>query len=129
MVRTFTKKHIFRTSFENQHVKGSQTLVKSSWQDFYHIFQSLWGRMILKISPPSRFQITGVFVNTHGLPTTSILFWSVGICRSLLKCNYLDKKKYFLSFFFHSWKLHQILNIFKKTEILIANVFPKLTTV
>ena len=129
MVRTFTKKHIFRRSFENQHFKGSQTLVKSSWEGSYNIFQTLCGEMILKTSPWSMFQITGVFVKTHGLPATSILFWSVRIWRSLLKRNYLEKKKYFLSFFFNLWNLHQILDIFKKNETLIANVFPKLTTV
>ena len=30
---------------------------------------------------------------------------------------------------FHLWNLHQILNIFKKKMIVIANVFPKLQTV
>ena len=129
MVKPLTKKRRVRTSFDGQHVKGSKTLVKSSWEGFYQIYRSLWGEMIWKISPWSKFEIIVVFVNTHGLQTTSILLQSVRICRSLLKCNYLKNKKYFLSFFFHLWNLHQILNIFKKKEILIANVFPKLTTV
>ena len=33
-VRSLTKKCRFRTSLETQHVKGSQTLVKSSWEHF-----------------------------------------------------------------------------------------------
>ena len=66
---------------------------------------------------------------THGLPITSIQFRIVRICRSLFKCSYLKNKKHFLSFLFHLWNLHQILNIFKKKKIVIAHVFPKLATV
>ena len=41
----------------------------------------------------------------------------------------LKRKKHFLGFLFHLYNLHQILNIFQKKKILIANVFPKLATV
>ena len=37
-VRPMFQQRRFRTIFESQHVKGSQTLVKSAWQPFYHIF-------------------------------------------------------------------------------------------
>ena len=60
---------------------------------------------------------------------TSILFRIVRIWRSLFKSSYLKKKKHFPSFLLHFWNLHQILNIFKKKKIVIANVFSKLTTV
>ena len=53
----------------------------------------------------------------------------VRIGRSLFKSSYLKNKKHFLDFLLHLWNLHQILNIFKKMKILIANMFPKLTTV
>ena len=66
---------------------------------------------------------------THGLPIRNILFRIVRICRSLLKSSYLKNKKHFLNFLFHLWNLHQILNIFKKKKIVIANVVPKLATV
>ena len=66
---------------------------------------------------------------THGLPIGSILLRIVRICRSLFKSSYLKNKKHFLGFLFHLWNLHQILNIFKKNKIVIANVFPKWTTV
>ena len=128
MVRPLSKKHRVRTSIESQHVKGSQRFVKSSWEDFYHLFPALCGEMILKISPWLKVQIIGVFVNTHGLAITSILFRIMGICRSLFKSNYLKSKKYFLSFLFHLKNIHQISNISKKKKMLIANVFPKLTT-
>ena len=103
-------------------------LVKASWEHFYHIFSSLWGEIIWKISPWLKFEFIG-FLLTHGLPITSILFRIVRICRSLLKSSSLKKKKNFLEFLFHLWNLHQISNIFQKKIIVIANVFPKLATV
>ena len=63
------------------------------------------------------------------MPITSILFRIVTIFRSLLKSSYFKNKKHFLGFLFHRWNLHQILNIFKKKKIVIANVFAKLATV
>ena len=32
------EKTLFITAFDSQPVKGSQTLLKSAWQHFYHIF-------------------------------------------------------------------------------------------
>ena len=63
------------------------------------------------------------------MPITSILSLIVRICRSLFKSSSLKNKKQFLGFLFHLSNLHQILNIFKKKKIIIANVFPKLVTV
>ena len=53
-----------KTTFDIQHVKPFQTLVKSAWQDFYHIFRSLSGEMIWKISPWLKFEIIVLFANT-----------------------------------------------------------------
>ena len=53
-----------KTSFDSQHIKPFQTLVKSSWENFYHIFSSLWGEIIWKISPWLTFEIIGLFPNT-----------------------------------------------------------------
>ena len=88
LVGPVSQKRRSRTSFDSQHVKGSQTLVKSAWKDFYHIFSSLWRELIWKKSPLLKLQIIGVFVNT----STVDYKYSVrdcGICRSLFKCNYL----------------------------------------
>ena len=128
MVTRLTIQRRLKTSFDSQHVKLFQTLAKSSWKHFYQIFSSLWGEIIWKRSPWLKFEIIG-FLLTHGLPITSILFRIVRICRSLFKSSYLKNKKHFLGFLFHLWNLHQILNIFRKKKIIIANVFPKLTTV
>ena len=84
--------------------------------------------MVKKIYPWLKFEIIGVFVNTftadynYSVP-------NVRICRSLFKCNYLKNACVLLSFLFHLWNLNDILNIFKKKKIIIANVFPKLQTV
>ena len=128
MVTPFTIERRLKTSFHSQHVKRYQTLVKHSWEHFYHIFSSLWGEIIWKISPWFKFEIIG-FSLTHGLSITSILFRIVRICRSLFKSSSLKNKKHFLGVLFHLCNLHQILNIFQQKNILIANVFPKLATV
>ena len=38
VVRQMFEKVHFRAPFDSQHVKASQTLMKSVWQRFYHIF-------------------------------------------------------------------------------------------
>ena len=55
---------LLKTSFDSQHVQRFETLVKSSWAHFYHIFSWLWGEMIWKISLWLKFEIIGLFVNT-----------------------------------------------------------------
>ena len=128
LVTPLTIQRRLKTSFDSQHVKRYQTLVKSSWAHFDHIFSSLWGEIIWKISPWFKFEIIG-FLLTHGLSITRILFRIVRICRSLFKSSYLKNKKHCLGFLFDLWNLHEISNIFKKKKIAIANVFPKLATV
>ena len=51
LVRPLFKKHRFRKSFDNQHVKASEKLVKSESEHFRHNFSSLWDTLIWKISP------------------------------------------------------------------------------
>ena len=38
LVRPLYKKHRLRKPFDSQHVKESQTFVKSAWEHFHHIF-------------------------------------------------------------------------------------------
>ena len=64
LVTPLTIQRHLKTSFESQHVKRFQTLVKSSWEHFYHIFWSLWGEIIWKISTWLKFHIIGLFANT-----------------------------------------------------------------
>ena len=63
-VTPFTIQRRLKTSFDSQHVKRFQTLVKSSWDHLYHIFASLSGEMIFEISPWMNFEIIGLFVTT-----------------------------------------------------------------
>ena len=63
LVTPLTIKLRLKTSFDSQHVKRFQTLVKSSWEHFYHIFSSLWGEVIWKISTWLKFDIIGLFAN------------------------------------------------------------------
>ena len=64
LVTPLTIQRRLKTSFEIQHVKRFQTLVKSSWEHLYHIFWSLWGEIIWKISTWLKFDIIGLFANT-----------------------------------------------------------------
>ena len=64
LVRPLSKKRSFRTHFESQHLKGSQTLVKSVWGLFYQILSTLWENLIWKTSSLVICEILGVSVNT-----------------------------------------------------------------
>ena len=64
LVWHLSKKRCFKTSINSQHVKRSQTLKKSAWGHFYHIFSSLWREIISKICPWLKFEIIRLFVNT-----------------------------------------------------------------
>ena len=66
---------------------------------------------------------------THWMLMTRIMFKIVRICSSLFKCNYLKNKKLFVNFLSDFWNHHQILDIFEKKMIVIANVFAKLQNV
>ena len=64
LVTPLTIQRRLKTSFDSQHVKRFQTLIKSSCEHFYHIFSSLWGEIIWKPSPWLNFEIIRLFVNT-----------------------------------------------------------------
>ena len=64
LVWELSKKCRLRTSIDSQHVKRSQTIMNSAWENFYHIFPSLWREMIQKISALSKSEISGAFFNT-----------------------------------------------------------------
>ena len=64
LVTPLTIQRRLKISFYSQQVKRFQTLVKSSWEHFDHIFWSLWGEMIWKISTWLKFDIIGLFANT-----------------------------------------------------------------
>ena len=63
LVTPLTIQGRLKTSFDSQHANRFQTLVKCSWEHFYHIFWSLCGELTWKISPWYKFGIIGLFVN------------------------------------------------------------------
>ena len=84
--------------------------------------------MIWEISLFLKFWIIGVVVNTSTVDYKHPV-GDCGICCSLFRCNCLKNENSCSVFLFHLWNLHQILNIYQKKKIVIANVLPKLQTV
>ena len=64
MVRTLSKKPRLRKRFDREHVKVSEILAKSLSQHIYHVFSSLRGKLIGKMSPILLGEILGIFLNT-----------------------------------------------------------------
>ena len=64
LVTPLTIQRRLKTSFDSQHVKRFPRLVKSLWENFYHIFSPPWGEIIRKISAWLKFEIKGLFVKT-----------------------------------------------------------------
>ena len=64
LFRPLSEKYLFRTPFDSKHVKGSQTLVKSAWEHFHHIFSLPWENQTWKTSRLAICYILGVFRNT-----------------------------------------------------------------
>ena len=79
LVTPLTIQRRLKTFFDRQYVKRFQRLVKYSWAHFYHIFSSLWGEIIRKISPWLKFEIIGLFVNTW----TPEYKYPVPVCKNL----------------------------------------------
>ena len=128
LVKPLSRKRRFRTSFDNQLVNVCQTLVKSAWEITYQIFWSLWREITSKMSPLLNFKILGVFVNT----LTAKDMYPVGDCENLQFLIHMQlswKRRNFHHSLFYLWNLHQVLKIFKKKMIVIADVFPRLQTV
>ena len=59
-----SKKSRFRRSFNKQHGKRAQTLLKSESQHLYHIYWSLWRQLSWKKFLLVICKILGLFVNT-----------------------------------------------------------------
>ena len=61
--RPLSRKLRLRKPFDSQHVKGSQTLVKSAWEHFHHILSLPWESLIWNISPLLICESSGEFRN------------------------------------------------------------------
>ena len=97
LVREMSKNSCFRTLLGSQHVKGSQTLVKSTWENFYHILSPLWGNLVSKMSPLVIYEILGVFVNALAVDDKYPLRNCVNLSLSIQTKLYKKATKKFLS--------------------------------
>ena len=89
LFRPLSEKYLFRTPFDSKHVKGSQTLVKSAWEHFHHIFSLPWENQTWKISRLAICYILGVFCNTStAIEKYPIRDWEFGNYR--LSKTWLD---------------------------------------
>ena len=64
LVRSMFKKSRFKGSFEKQHRKCAQTLLKCQGQLLYHIYWSLWRQLTCKKSLLVTCKISRLFPNT-----------------------------------------------------------------
>ena len=71
MVRWMSTTPSFRTSFDSQHVKGSQTLIETAQQHFYNAFA--WEKLSRKVSLIVTCEIVDVLI-TNWLSMTSIFY-------------------------------------------------------
>ena len=64
LVRSMSNKSRFKGSFEKQHGKRAQTLLKFAWQHLYHIYWSLWRQLTFKKFLLVICKISRLFPNT-----------------------------------------------------------------
>ena len=128
MVTPLTIQRRLKRSFDSQHIKWFQTLVKSSREHFYHFFSSLWGEIIWKTFPWMKFEIIGLFANTW----TAHYKYLLPDCENLpfpIQIQLSKKQKSFSRFFIPFMESPSNFEHFQTNKIVIANVFPKLATV
>ena len=102
--------------------------MKSAWEHFYHIFSSLWGEIIWKITLLLEFEILGVFVDT----LTADERCAVPECENLqfpIQMILSSTRNFFPQIFVRLMESTSNLKLFQKKKIVIANIFPKLQTV
>ena len=126
VVRQMSKKPLFRTLFNSQHVKWSETLVKSAWHLFYDNLWSLCAKLTWKMSLLVICEILGLFVNTLNTDVKYFLRNSENLLQPIQK-QLSKKQKHFRNILLHFWSLHQIVNI-EREMTLITYIFPKLRT-
>ena len=64
LVRPLPKTELRNTRLDSQHVKASQILAESLWEQFDPVFSSFSGKLIWKMAPLLLGEIFGVSVNT-----------------------------------------------------------------
>ena len=151
MVRKISKKPSFRKPFDSRHAKGSQILLKLTWQQFFQICHSISMNLSWKMSLLVICEILGLLFNTLTADGKN-LSWKMSllvICKILgllfntlsadgkyslrgrenlpqpIQMQLSKKQNLFLYFFQYFWNLKQTLNILKQKRHLIGHIFPK----
>ena len=62
-VRPLCKTRRFGTRFDSQHMRVSQISAKSPSEHFYHVFSSIWGKLIWKMFPVLLGEVLEKFLN------------------------------------------------------------------
>lgn len=122
-----SKRPCFRTLFDRQRLKVSQTLLKLAREQFFHIFSLLWEKLGSKKSLLVTSKILGLFV--HALTPDDKYY--LGIRENLpqpIQKQWSKELKIFLQFFNTFLKSTFNFERFKKKVSVIAYVFPKLKT-
>ena len=122
-----SKKSRFRESFEKQHGKRTQALLKSASLHLCDIPSSLLSQLSWKTSLLLTCQILGLLVNTLSANEKySVLNRDNLTILSQMQLS--QKKNLLLNFWLNYLNLQKILNILKKKMTVIDFVFRKLRT-
>ena len=127
LVRLMSKKSGLRRSFEKQHSKGAQTLLKFERQHLYHIYWSIWKQLIYKKSLLVISKILRLFSNTFSADGKYSLL-DTDILSQPIQMQLSPKRKSLSSFSCEFLKSSLNFEFLEKKMTLIADVFPKLRT-
>ena len=129
LLRSILKNSGFKGSFEKQHGKCTQTLLKSQRQLLYHIYWLLWRQLSYKKSLLLILKISRLFSNTLSADGKYSIFNRDNFTQAI-PMQVCRKQKTFSQFFSAFSKSTLNLEYFpkKKKTTLPAEVFPKLQT-
>ena len=111
---------------DGQHLKGSDTLLKSPRQYFCHIYRSIWNEVSSTNSILVVSEILRLFVHILTPDEKYSLSVKASVERNQLKWIYVKIKKNFLNFFLQFQNLHKIWNTLKNKMTVSRQLFPKL---
>ena len=108
-----SKKIRFKTPFDSQHAKGSQTLRNSSAKHFYHIFLTT-----LRDADLENISLTDIcdLLTVNAMTAADMAFssWKGEFTTTYLNAIIYERKISFLKNLLYCWKIYQISNMLKK---------------
>ena len=122
------RKSCFRRPFESQVCKQCQILLKAAPTHLYLLFWALWMQLSWKKSVLVKSRILGLFANTLTADDKYSLLNRDNVNAVNSDSSIKVTKIFFSMLFLCFWNLYLILNIWKKKNTLIADVFGKLET-